>query len=186
MKKIIVVLCFISSLAIANAQSFDGVPIDGLLKTCVTKYQAKGYKLKSYYESGAIMTGRINSDAIELNIVKTPKSGIVWKVVVSFPERTSWDFLHNDYETYFSIIKNKYGHPETSYSYFKSPYELGDGYEMTAVRVDKCKYIAFWDATEMSIFLEITKWAQVTMHYESTKNVEIKRREEEQINSSKF
>ena len=184
MKKLIVAFLMLSSYG--NAQSFDGVAIDGLLKSCVAKYQAKGYKLKSYYENGAIMTGRINSDAIDLNIVKTPKSGIVWKVVVTFPERTSWELLNLDFENYFTILKNKYGHPETAYTYFKEPYELGDGYEMTAVRVDKCRYIAFWDVTDMSIFLEITKWAQVSMHYESTKNVEIKRREDEQINSTKF
>jgi len=184
MKKIFAILLILS--ANASAQSFDGVLLDGPFNNAVAKFQAKGYKLQSYIGTGAIMKGTISNESVELHVLKTPKTNIVWKVAVSFPTRTSWSDLNADYEKYFTIIRNKYGHPETTYSFFMSPYEAGDGYEMTAVRTDHCRYISFWDVTDMSIFIEITKWAQVSVHYESMKNVELKKKEEEQINNTKF
>lgn len=185
MKKIALIVMLIATWHV-SAQTFNGVAIDGPIKDCVAKFQSKGYQLTRYYESGAQMKGTLDSREVELHLVKTPKSGLVWKVAVYFPERMSWEGIQEDFNRYVNILKEKYGPSTNAYSFAKKPYEIGDGYELTALKSDKLTLMAYWETSDMIIMVEASKWAQVAIHYENSKNVELKNKEQSEINSTKF
>jgi hypothetical protein len=58
-----------------------------------------------------------------------------------------------------------------NYAFFKSPYEEGDGYEMTAVAVEKCFWLSAWEANatypNQTIAVRITKSKRVSLVYEN-------------------
>ena len=42
------------------------------------------------------------------------------------------------------LFTKKYGEPKDHFEFFSSPYYEGDGYELQALRKEKCNYISFW------------------------------------------
>lgn len=62
------------------------------------------------------------------------------KVTVLTTVYSSWRAIHSDYNEFKRVYEQKYGHPDVDYHFFSSPYELGDGYETTAVKLNKCYY----------------------------------------------
>lgn len=169
-----------------QCQTFDGVSISGHLNKCVQAFQAKGYKLVTYNDVGAIMKGVINHENVELYVIKTPITAQVWKVSIYFPKRTSWSQLTSDYKEYTDIITNKYGSRSKEYKFFESPYEDGDGYELIALKVGKATYSTYWLLDDVNIAVKISEYAQVTLAYENVKNVELNDRETEKLNRTKF
>jgi len=110
-------------------------------------------------------TGRFLNEKCEILVVLTPKTQIVWKIVVRMPEQYSWFSLKDEYTTIKNDLIKKYGEPEKEYSFFSSPYYEGDGYELSASKNDKCTYDAFWNN---GVFIGIS-FAQVKICYESLK-----------------
>ena len=182
MKKILLTFCTIVLALALQAQehmAFKGVSMDCNITSFVSQLKAKGYTVEYQNEDGVILTGDFagKSDCYVI-VLPTKASKMVWKVVVQFPEKTSWYALKNEYLSYKESYTEKYGTP-TSYEYFRSPYEEGDGYELTALGVDKCSYISFYEIPEGFISLEINKDKCVQVTYEDAINTATKRREEE-------
>ena len=81
------------------------------------------------------------------------------------------------FELYDSVkkdINDKYYKTEKDYKFFKSPYEDGDGYETTALKVGKATIAALWtfkqaDGFENSVSLEIDENLLVTLSYQDEK-----------------
>lgn len=182
MKKILLTFCTIVLALAAQAQEhmvFKGVSMDCNITSFVSQLKAKGYTLEYQSEDGVILKGDFagKSDCSVI-ILPTKRNRLVWKVVVQFPEKTSWYSLKNEYLSFKESYTAKYGSP-TSYEYFRSPYEEGDGYELTALSVDKCSYISFYEIPEGFISLEINKDKCVQVTYEDAINTAIKNREAE-------
>ena len=170
-----------------NAQVFDGISVSGDLPTAVAKFKAKGYTLKKYFENGAIMNGKVGYRNIELFIFITPKSKKIFKFTVYFEEQTSWSSLKDDYEKYYVLLKDKYGDPDSEYSFFTTPYEAGDGYEMTAVQLEKATFSSYWlKRSNTTIALSISKYKQVELSYENDTNTDLKKKELTSIENNSF
>lgn len=183
MKKAMVLLAILFATAVGYSQEFLGIKVEGTRQECINKFKAKGYVVIGTPSNTAIsMRGKAGGNDVDLVIVNTPTSKKVWKFAVFLPERTTWDRLKSDYEYYVELFTNKIGNPTDIYRNFVSPYYEGDGYEMSAVGIEKCNYIAFWDG----IYIEITKWKQVSVCYENKVNAEISKKEKDAINSNNF
>ena len=177
MKNLFIAIAILAT-SVINAQEFNGVPIDGDLTTFVTKLKAKGYTLKEYIDNGAILKGKIGTKDIEVFAFTTPKSKKVFKLSVYFPERTTWSFLKSEYEELVGVLTDKYGEAHSSYSTFKKPYYEGDGYEMSAVQLEKCNFASYWiKQNNLTLAVEISKWKQINITYENDKNMAIKQEE---------
>lgn len=168
-------------------QQFDGVNISGDLPTAISKYKAKGYTFEKFIDNGAILKGKIAQTPIELFIFVTPKTKKVYKVVGYLDEDISWVSLKGTYNRFHEIITNKYGTPDGNYEDFTTPYYEGDGYELSAVGLEKVNYSAYWlNKLGLNIGIEISKFKQVKISYENYEMMKIKRIEQSQIESNSF
>ena len=186
MKKYIVIALLMFS-AVSFGQSFDGVPISGDLATAISKFKQKGYTFSKYVDNGAILKGKVAGENVEVFVFTTPKSKVVFKMSVYFDEQTSWYGLKGQYERLASVLKNKYGEPDNTYSSFSNPYYEGDGYEMSAVALDKCNYASVWlKRDNLSLIIEISKWKQVNIAYENDTNMQIHKKERAELQQNSF
>lgn len=187
MKQFFLSLIFLFSVAFAKAQVFNGVSISGNLQTCVSNFKQKGFTFVKYNPYGATMSGMVSNKQVELYIVVTPKSKTVCKVAVYFPKRNNWSNLYTEYSDMKDLLTAKYGDPDLNVEKFLYPYELGDGFETTAISTEKCDYTTIWlDRGNTNIVVEITQYLQTLIAYENKKNMDLKEREELSINMSTF
>jgi hypothetical protein len=184
MKTLLLFVClFLTSLG--YSQEFLGIKVDGNRDEVIQKFIQKGFVMKprgSESPTVSTLTGTYSGKFFEINIVNTPKTKKVWKFAVYLPEKTNWYSLKSDYEDYLATLTKKYGEPNKSYSFFSSPYYEGDGYEMSALKLEKCHYVSFWD--NMSV--EISKWSQVKITYQNMVNSQLNDQENEQLNKNIF
>ncbi len=185
--KLLPVLFLLFSLS-SFSQSFDGVAIDGELSVAISKYKEKGYEVISKEKELAILKGTAAGKKINLFILTTPKSKIIYRAVIFLPTQEDWTSLKNDYEKYIEILTNKYGKPTSSYKSFKDPYTEGDGNEMTAVVTKKCQYATYWldDKDNTNIAIEISNTKEVQITYENVKNTMLRDKEKSEIEKTVF
>jgi len=180
MKKLSFVLLFSLITFFGFSQEFYGVEIGGTRQQLVSKYVAKGFVIDGNpTDIGTFLKGMVNGRKLELVVINTPISKLVWKVTVYFPEENRWYSLKDSYLNCLDVLKEKYGKPNVSYSSFYSPYYEGDGYEMSAVSLDKSNFCAFWG--NMSV--QISKFKQVAVIYQNNENADIFELENKKINS---
>ena len=159
---------------------FKGIPIDGSLNEFVSKLEAKGFTKTETMGTIAQLKGEFAGENVNVYVVGSEKTKTVWKVAVFFPEKSSWRSLKRDYFDYKELFTKKYGKPKNDFEFFSDPYYEGDGYELQALRLDKCSYCSFYNTREGSIMLEIDSSKCISVGYEDATNVKIKSREEEE------
>ena len=88
------------------------------------------------------------------------------------------------------IITEKYGEPDKGYEFFSDPYSLGDGYELQAVRLEKCFYLQVWNANEkfpnQTLAVRMNKGLYVSLVYENDAMMLQKESEQKQIDDSTY
>lgn len=187
MKKLLLVLLVSVACVSVDAQTFDGVKIDGTLPSIVQKYRAKGYTLVKNIENGVIMYGKIAGKKVELYITTTPKSKIVCRATVYLPVDNDWYSLKSDYRTFVNLFIEKHGEPDDTFEFFKRPYYEGDGYEMSALATENVVWASYWmNRNNLTTAVTISKFKQIEFTYENDRNMEIKKKEEESIHSLSF
>jgi hypothetical protein len=184
MKSLFIALMLTISL-FANSQEYNGILIDGDLSTFISKMKAKNYTLRKYVENGAIMDGKVGFNEVEVFIFTTPKTKKVFRLSIYFPKKTTWYSLKSSYNDLLSILTNKYGEPTSQLESFSNPYYEGDGYEMSAVSLEKVNYLAYWrENNNLSLSIEISKYNQVNIVYDNVFNTNLRDKEIKNINSS--
>lgn len=170
-KIVLIALLFIAS-PVVRAQEVMGVKVGGPFSTFDSLIKDKGCTVLSPLTGNTAMySGVVGSYDVQLIVCLTPKTKQVYKVVLSFEENGSFSTLNNQFEILVGALTTKYGNPSGRYNYFEDPYELGDGFEMNAVRANKCHYWVYWDSVfeyEWSIMIKISSYERVAIYYEST------------------
>ena len=187
MKKTIIAIAIMLFSSLTFAQSFNGVAISGSMQTAVNAFKAKGFVVTDNLQNITVMKGKIQSQTVELYIKVTPKTKQVYAFSMYFPKQISWSGITSEYERLKNILIEKYDQPRNEYDFFSTPYFLGDGYELQALRLEKCTYASYWfDKDNMNVSIEMSKYEQVNLAYENVKNVELKSREQGQVNKTIF
>ena len=192
MNRILKFILFVFLVASTNTifgQEFLGVKVDGKLNDVITKFKSKGFKITSPDEFSPILEGKAGSANVELFVFASPISKTVYKFAVLLPKHTDWESIKSEYEEYFQILSDKYGKPKSSYNFFSSPYNEGDGDEMNAIQMEKCSYSAYWKnglTNFQNIGISISKYSQVIITYENDKNYTIKNSEDAKIKKDVF
>ena len=172
----------IAMTSLAQGQTFNDVYIGGSLEKVISQFKAKGYTYKMKLEVGALMEGKFNFEEVELYILVTPKTKQVFKVAAYFSEATGWTSLKDSYFRYKEALTNKYGQPDYEEEKFITPYYDGDGYELSAVKNEKASYSSAWIGKgNLNIAVEISKTGQLKLIYENRSAMELKRREQEEL-----
>ena len=182
MKRFLLTFCAVLFSIAVFAQehmTFKGIPMGCDLTTFVSKLKDQGFTQEKLNVDIAVLTGDFAGKTnCRILVAATKQTKQVWKVVVSFPERTSWYSLKDEYQSFKKSYTNKYGKPE-SYEFFSSPYKEGDGYELQAVRLDKCNYSSFFKLDAGTIWLTISEDENVDVHYEDKITYQLKNKEQE-------
>lgn len=176
---ILTVICVVSHMQAAGHIKFMGIEVSGDYESFKDSLLSKGFTYTSSFETSHKFYGKFANEIVTLNVLASPKSETVCKVIVYFPKREDWLELKKDYFTKKEMYKSKYP-IDRDYEFFSSPYEDGDGYEMRAVAKDKCRYISFFLALGGHIAIEIDKTAQVKVVYEDRVNIKVAQQELEQ------
>lgn len=177
MKRYIVafVMLLATSLVWLNAQEhmmFMKVPIDGTITEFASKMKAKGFVQIGEIKSIITMKGEFMGKGCKVYISGTEQTKTVCLIAVYFDrEYTSWYSLKSDYNDIRDSYIDKYGKPTKDYHFFSSPYYEGDGYEMQAVRLEKCNYLCFWNNMEEgNIMISIMKSSRISVSYQDGLN----------------
>lgn len=182
MKKLLILFMTVMALTV-NAKTtqhiqFMGVPLNGTVKSFVTKMQNKGFTIDTKFDDGNIMMrGTFTNRDIELFIFGTPESKQVYKVVIYYPKKETWKALKNDYFNVKALFDRKY-ELDSDYAFFMDPYDEGDGDEIEAVENDKCRFVSFYNATGGMIGVQISTYRQIKVTYEDEINIERARQEQ--------
>ena len=178
MKKI-AILSFLFLFVIKGiSQEFMGVKPDSTRDYVVKQLLKKGLMLDRVEETSTSLKGSLNGSPITVYVLNTSKTKLCWKIGVYFEKHDSWSSLKSQYDNLLQNLTTKYGEPTKSYHFFLSPYEEGDGYEITGVGIDKCRYVAFFDS--VNIMIEITSFKKVVISYENEINANINDNEKNQ------
>ena len=156
---------------------FRGVPIDGQLTDFLSKMEAMGYSVASKDDNVVTMKGKFTNRDAELFIIATPVTKVVWKVIVDFDKATSWESLKSSYFEYKNLYITKYGKPKNDFEYFKKPYYEGDGYELQALRKEKCTYATYFETPNGYVAVKLTSFECLRIAYEDNINSELDTRE---------
>ncbi len=183
MKKLFFMLIALLYINAAKAQESDehlmfmGIPIDGEVVEFVSKLQQKGLNLINTDKEIATLNGNFAGENCEIYVIYSPTSSVVSLVTVFFPKNNSWSSIKSDFNQLKDDYTHKYGQPKNNYDFFIKPYYEGDGYEMQAIRNDKCRYVTVWNLEHGNIWLEIGDTEQVIVRYYDKTNEELRAEE---------
>ena len=153
MKRILTIVAFIFSFMFVMAQTpnnhltFKGIPITGTGESFAQKLVAKGLK-KTYSSKSSIgFTGEFAGYPKSLICVfKVPNRNIVYKVVVFFPNESSWANLEKEYYQFKDMLTNKYGEPDLHSETFKEGAStVDDAAKMLSLKEGNCNYATGWE-----------------------------------------
>lgn len=186
MKKVAFLICLFSILYNAgftqeNHLTFKGIPIDGSVESFAAKLKQDGYTEKYISDNGAIvLKGQFANEDCEIYLLPTPQTKTIWKVgVIIDTEYTSWISIKTDFNEFKDLLIKKYGVPTYDYHFFSSPYYEGDGYEISALTLDKCHYYTAFVVPEGEISLQLLSSSKITFGYEDKVNSACKTKESE-------
>jgi hypothetical protein len=174
MMRIIIGFVFVLALvSISFSQEFSGIIIADNVDVVKKQLVSKGFTFEKASNDIYEFIGKIAGERVGISLVYTPVSKLVWKLIVSYDRHgQSWGSLENKFDELVTIFTQKYGSPKHNFRFFSSPYERGDGYELTAISADKCSYLYSWDKTTFHISIKIVKGPAVWISYENVANAE--------------
>ena len=158
--------------------TFKGIPIDGALTEFVNKLQDLGFKVNSSRNDCAQITGEFSSKICEIYIQASLISNTTYQVCVILKESDNWFDIRTTYDEYKKLLTSKYG-TGRSIEDFVSPYYEGDGYEMTAIRKNKCQFLTIYELPNGTVVLGVAslKDGSVVLMYTDKINYELAERE---------
>jgi hypothetical protein len=147
--------------------TFLGLPISGNANTLATALTKKGFTIKERTPKYWSLKGMFLDKYCDIYIRLTTQSKTVWQIDVFFPDQENWYTLKGQYQDICDKLSVKYDSPTTTYSFFSDPYYEGDGYELQALRLEKCTYQSLWEYKKGIISCGIFKTGSVNITYES-------------------
>jgi len=178
---LLILFCIFSSILFSQEHiKFKGIPLTGNVNSFSQELVKLGFVIVESNGNIITMEGEFINKKCEVLVVGSKTTNIIWKVIAYLPEETNWYSLKNNYLEIKNQFQQKYGDGR-SYEFFSKPYEEGDGYEMQALGLEKCRYITFFETELGTISVDVSKYKQISIGYEDKINLEIKKNEAESI-----
>lgn len=182
MKKIILIVLIFFNFN-ASSQTYDGIELGKSLIYTQKIIYNKGYKFEYSLDSNITCYSKyVNNKKIDLIIVFTPKSKLVWKIVVAIDYINNWKQLKETYVKYTTALSSVYGNNIENEVVFKFPYQEGDGNELEALYLEKAYiYTIYKDENDNLIMLEVNplekNYSRIILHFENNITSEINKKE---------
>ena len=152
---------------------FKGISLCGSKERVAQALVKMGYKEVDRGDDGVLITGKFaGKDACQILVSSSPHTGQVYSVVVFTPASLNWWGIKADYENIKSMLQKKYGAPSSRTEFFGSPYEEGDGYELTAFSTGNAFFVTKYETAVGEISVCITSDAKLLISYIDKKNGE--------------
>lgn len=159
---------------------FKGIPIDGNINDFSKELIKQGFTIKESKGNSIILKGEFVGKQCDIYVVGTKKTFLTWKVYITFDKENSWSSLKSKYNELKDQFTAKYGNGE-SYEFFSKPYFEGDGYETTALSVDKCTWSTFWKTDIGNIDISIETSQYIGISYQDIQNTVVMKQEKQEI-----
>lgn len=101
-----------------NHLSFRNIPIDGKLNDFVSKMKSIGYSSTYSTDKAEILEGSFAGKEAKIYVLAFPKTKIVYKVSVRYPEVKTWLKAKSDYLDIKYLFEKKYGKPGEVFEFF--------------------------------------------------------------------
>ena len=179
MKRFLTICLMISFVLVCTAQNhlmFMGIPMTGSILDFSEKLKTKGFIITSSEDNVVFMKGIFTDKDVNVGITSSPSTDEVCRIMVFFDTKDSWSSLKRDYNYLKNMYEQKYT-LDKEFHFFINPYNEGDGYEMQAVKSDKCRYSSFFIADSGNIHIEISKLGRIVVVYEDSNNTKIEQKE---------
>lgn len=169
--------------------TFKGIPIDGDFKSFEKKMKEKGFDNTFTLSSKAFKGSFASYDNCTAVVNLTSGSNTVYQIMVVFDTGRNWLTIENMYSKLKKELTSKYGEPIRDVSFFRSPYEYGDGYEITAIKENSCVYNCLFETDKGKILLligdfEIVGNGFISVAYLDKQNELLNNKEEHQLISN--
>lgn len=170
---------FMITTSSAEHIKFMGVPVGGNVAAFKDSLKAKGFIYKKCFKTLYSFEGIFANEVVAVEVLASPKTKQVCKIIVYFPQKDTWKGLKSDYFRKKNLYKEKYL-LDKDFEFFSSPYDEGDGYEMRAVSLGKCNFASFYYATGGHIMIQIDEKQRIKITYEDRENIKISQSELDQ------
>lgn len=151
--------------------TFQGIPIDGNIKTFTKQMKKHGFKLVHRNNEVYSFKGRYISDGDNIMVYFSPKTTTVTMVWVSinFPlmsKTESWEYVKQQYDYVNNLVSRNYNTAEKEATeYFEPPYVEGDGNEISAILNKKIHYNTNYYLPQGRILVTITNVSEFIFSY---------------------
>lgn len=193
MKKILIAIICSLFVFTSNAQNtselndttkthlkFRNIEIDGNVEIFIQELKKIGFTyVQKAKDNLHIMEGEFTGENCKLFISCTPKTKITSRVTAFLKESKSWTSIKSAYNSYKELFSKKYGEPQ-SFEFFKKPYYEGDGYELQAIKNDKCTYMSIWKTKNGIISIGISTTIEIVIDYGDKINSEKAEKEQDE------
>lgn len=153
-------------------------PIKGLSwGMAESKIAPTGFKRSTTQISNMLVfnSGRIAGEDAVLYCKLTASSRRLYSVVVAFGLGDEFSGIYfpfyraiSRFDRLHQLLVGKYGEPDSTYDFFSSPYERGDGYEDQALANEKYSRSSYWtrDGRDLHISLALVSKGWTSLSYE--------------------
>ena len=118
---------------------FLGIPIAGNYISYADTLKSLGFEEFLREGNFIFLNGTYQDKPVKITVGGTPRSRLVRRVSLSFPDRTTWAEVESEYLRVKDSLTTLYGPPD-SVELFEPPFKKGDGHEMKAIEKEMCKY----------------------------------------------
>lgn len=174
---------YISAQALTHLR-FKSIPLDGEISSFVSKMKSSGFidhPNSGNYTTNALLKGTFAGlDNCTIKIEATPKSKIVYKVVVSTDYYTDWYSIESAYKSFLSSYRDKYSQiSQCDFIYY--PYNSVRGWEINAIFRGKYSLFTYFAAEGGEICVSVESdsadKAFIQISYEDKINKELNKAE---------
>lgn len=158
--------------------SFKKIPLNGSVSEYSKKLIKKGFSKVDEIGNTYVLKGKFINENCRVHVMGSQKRKEVWSVAAFFPKKISWTSLQCQYNEYKKLYQNKYGKGD-SHEYFKKPYCEGDGYEMQALKKNKCVYFTVWK-TDLGVMTLAISDENIIIMYEDKLNTIVHNKEKQE------
>ena len=150
----------------ASAQghlSFEGMSLEGEYNTFTRIMRRNGFRFSTKDKQEPFMRGKVLGEEAEVTILVTPKTYQVYMLMVSYPQRSGWETLKNQYNSMKMKLYARYGNPQMSVEQFSSP--LAENNPIAALEHGNATFVANYNVPGGEIILSLSKDARVQLYY---------------------
>lgn len=182
MKRVVLLLVFLAINVFAMAQDtikIKGVPVQSKFNTFVREIKNKGFEAVFENDECIVLNGKFIDEDCSL-IIQNSGGNISNIIIVIKKDYSMWSSMKGKYEDIVELFTKKFGKPGNVVERYESPFEKGDGYEMTALKSGKLVCASYFYIGDYIISIGTTKECNIMIGYTNKKMLDNK--QEQRIN----